>query len=398
MTKPRVAIIGGGAAGIMCACHLDPELFDVHIYEKTSRLGRKLLVAGEGGFNLTYHEPVADMQAKYLPKGRMDRPLDLFSNKDLRHWLAGIGIETYVGTSKRVFPIRKIKPYMVVDAMLSQLAVRTVTVHTKYKWLGWVEGALQFEVDGEEQVVEADIVVLALGGGSWAKTGSDGSWIPILQGVGVPCHPLQPSNCGWLIKWPKELVRLSAGQPLKNVVLTVGGQSVRGELVITDYGLEGGAIYAQAASIRAEIASAGTAELVLDLKPDSPVDTLVKRLSHRKKSIKHTLVNELKLSVTSYRLVNNHLSKDEYNDPHQLARSVKHFVLKTTKAAPLDDAISTAGGVAWSAIDDDYQLKNKKNHYVVGEMLDWDTRTGGYLLQACFSMGVALAMHLNSSR
>lgn len=395
MSKPSVAIIGGGAAGIMCACHLDTDLYDVHLYEKTSRLGRKLLVAGEGGFNLTYHEAAEHMVDRYHPSTFAAPYIRNFDSKALRRWLAGLGIETYVGTSKKVFPVKGIKPYMVVQKLIDHLQERSVQVHTNHQWKGWHSEGLLFGNEAGNVTVHADIVILAMGGGSWAKTGSDGSWTALLKENGIAVSPLVPSNCRWLVRWHPEFVRLAAGKPLKNIAVTIGNERISGEALITADGIEGGAIYAHAANIRAAINLNGEASLQLDLKPSLSEESIAKRLTRRKKSIKHCLVNELKISAEAFRLIRYHVTKDVYNDPHQLSREVKAHVVTTKKSCDIDSAISTAGGVQLSELDSNGALSSMPNYYVIGEMLDWDTRTGGYLLQLCFSMGVQLAEVLN---
>jgi len=395
MPKQKVAIIGGGAAGIMCACHLDTSVYDVHLYEKTSRLGRKLLVAGEGGFNLTYHEVPEVMAERYSDPEFVLPFLTAFSSKDLRKWLSQLGVETFVGTSGKVFPVKGIKPYMVVNKLQETLDSSGVVVHTIHQWLGWENGSLLFDNDGEKREIKADVVILALGGGSWVKTGSDGQWMRLLQDKGITCSELEASNCRWIVRWHPEIVRLCSGRPLKNIVVTVNGISHRGEAMISADGLEGGVIYAHAANIRNAISKQGKASIQIDLKPDLQQSVIAQRLAKRKKSIKHCLVNELRLSIEAFRILRYSVGKDVYNDPYQLAAHVKCCEVITQNHAGIDSAISSAGGLKLTEIDANLQVKKLPNHYAIGEMLDWDTRTGGYLLQLCFSTAVAVAKRLN---
>lgn len=393
--RQTVCIIGGGAAGIMCACHLDPAKYEVHLYEKTSRLGRKLLVAGEGGFNLTYHEPLSDFCARYQPAGFMDEAISNFDSRALRQFLLNLGIETYVGSSSRVFPVKGIKPYMVVNKLIKKLTDLGVTVKTDIEWMGWHGHEHSFSQAGANIVERFDKVIFALGGASWKKTGSTGSWLKIFLDKGIKCKQFEPSNCGWNIKWPSEIEKQIAGKPLKNIAVTVAECTTKGEAMITAAGLEGGALYAQADQIRSEIALHSKATILLDLKPDMNKQAIVSKLNQRTKSVKHTLRNELKLSETAVLLLRHLVDKADYADPAALAHHIKFLQLETRESDVLDNAISTVGGVALEAIAKDYSINGYTDLYAIGEMLDWDTRTGGYLLQGCFSQAVFLAQLLN---
>jgi len=393
--KKSVAIIGGGAAGIICGCKLDSSLYDITIFEKTSRLGRKLLVAGEGGFNLTYHESIENLTKRYSPAGFFDTALHFFDSTELRNWLADLDIPTYVGTSNRVFPEKGIKPYQVVDKMLLKLEQNVKAIVINAEWKGWKDDEIIIEKESLDRSYSFDIVILALGGRSWSKTGSNGAWKSILLKENIKCISFKPSNCGWKVKWDKELLDKIEGKPLKNISITVAGQRTRGEALVTKYGLEGGAIYAQAGNIRQQIASIGNCELYIDFKPNIELDALIKRLQSRSKSIKYTLINELKLSAVSFAMVYSSLSKEAYQNTESLAQAIKSLKLVTTESEGIEKAISTVGGINLEEIDENFRLVKKGETYVIGEMLDWDTRTGGYLLQACFSMGSYVANVLN---
>jgi len=394
MAKQKVVIVGGGAAGIMCACHLDPNLFEVTLIEKTSRIGRKLLVAGEGGFNLTFHESIEDMSKKYYPKEFLQDVLSHFSNKDLRDYLLEIGIETYVGSSNRVFPTKGIKPYQVVAALEERLKNLDVEILINTEWKGW--DSENILIANEEGLVpmEHDILILALGGSSWSKTGSNGNWKDCLEKEGIQVNDFYPSNCAWKIQWPESLIQVIEGKPLKNITLSVGEELVKGEALITNFGIEGNAIYALSKPIRDQILSNGIANLQVDLKPGMSIDKIINLLTNRNKSLKHCLLHQIKISNVGFELVKHLIDKDSYQNPEKLAKAVKSLTLITDTPDHIDKAISTSGGVCLSSITKDFELKVKPSTFVIGEMLDWDTRTGGYLLQACFSMGVFMAHSL----
>ncbi len=394
--KKTIAIIGGGAAAIMCGCFVDSDIYDVHLYEKTSRLGRKLLVAGEGGFNLSYHEEMAIFKTRYRPSGFLDDALDQFSNEDLVTWLQSLGIESYVGTSNRIFPVKGIKPYMVVDKMMDRLTSNGVTVHTNVTWKGWSDDSIVLEMNGKEESRKYDHVIYALGGGSYRKTGSDGNWIEIFKRQGITCKQLEASNCAWKIDWEEDFINIAEGKPLKNIVLRVGDEKVKGELLISKTGLEGGAIYAQAHKVRSEIKQSGSANLYIDFKPSLRIEEVTEKLQRRTKSIKYCLEKDIKLAPVVCHLLRTSIPKEEYQSASELANHIKNFKLTTKAGESIDKAISTVGGVILEEVNQHLTLKKIPNSFVIGEMLDWDTRTGGYLLQASFSMGVYVARYLNN--
>lgn len=395
--KKSIAIIGGGAAGIICACHLDTYKYDVTIYEKTSRLGRKLMVAGKGGFNLTHSEATSQMKGRYSPSSFMDPYLSAFSNDDLREWLKSIGVETYVGSSRRVFPEKGIKPNDVFQALTTRIKESKVEVRCNHTWEGWQDESLIFQTEEDRLTIKTDVVIYALGGASWEKTGSDGVWKSLFESEGIRVNSFRPSNCGWVIDWPGDFLRSAEGKPLKNIRCHVSDQAVRGEAMITSRGIEGGAIYALSKPIREAIDKNGSAHVIIDFKPDVERSAIIERLQNRKKSIKETLHKEIKLPKHVIDLLIATTDKEVYQDAETLSELIKHFPLETKEAFPMDEAISTVGGVDLSEMDPHNQLYRLRHNYVIGEMLDWDTITGGYLLQACFSMGVRLARHLNTS-
>lgn len=402
-TKKTVAIIGGGAAALMVAAQLDENKFDVTIYEKNAAVGRKLLVAGEGGFNLTHSEDIEQFISRYTPASFFKPVIAAFTNTDLRRWLQSIGIETYIGTSKRVFPVKGIKPIDVLNAILDVLRKKGVTIKTKYTWEGWDDNeqlifANSFATGSSKQTyrVKADIVVFALGGASWKVTGSDGFWARYFVEKRINILTFQPSNCAFEIKWKNEFIEQAEGKSLKNVLLRCSDKEKKGELVITKFGLEGGAVYALSGAIRTQLNQIGYAELFLDIKPMFSLQEIEHKLYNRgNKSLSKQLEDELNIKSVQLSLLKSVLNKEEFTNNKILAARIKKLPLIITATAPIDEAISTVGGISLEEIDSRLQLKKIPNHYVIGEMLDWDAPTGGYLLQGCFSMGYWVAKKIN---
>lgn len=375
--KNTVAIIGGGPASMALACFLDNSLYDVTIYEQNKALGRKFLVAGKGGFNLTHSLEIAELKAKYLPCNFLDEALDSFTNENFRTWLAKIGIETYVGSSDRVFPIKGIKPINVLNTILQELERKEVTIKTGVRW---------------ENDIEAEIVVYAMGGGSWSVTGSDGRWLEHFEET----KAFQAVNCGFKVAWPSSLIKVAEGKPLKNIILRYGLFETKGELIVTSFGLEGNAIYAMSFEIQEGLKD-GHVSIDMDLKKDLTFEKILERLQFSKeKTVTNSLKRDIKLDKTSILLLQTFLTKEEYLLPKTLAQKIKAFPVIIEKAAPLEEAISSIGGIPSAQLDSNFQLIDKPKHYCIGEMVDWHAPTGGFLLQGCFSMGHHLAQHLNS--
>ncbi len=396
--QKKIAIIGGGPAAMILAAQLDTQKYQVKIYEKMGTIGRKFLVAGKGGFNLTHSEEQDLMVERYLPKSFFKKLLRNFDNNDLRTWLASLGIETYIGSSKRIFPIKGIKPIDVLNAIKKQISKNKVVLKTNHEWLGWnKKNQLLFKSKNKETSVETDLVIFALGGASWAKTGSDGSWTQHFQKKGISILPFQPSNCAYKIDWKDDFIIKNEGRPLKNISIRCADKIKKGEVVVTKFGLEGGAIYALSPEIRNQLISKKEAAIFIDLKPTLEIEEIITKLNKTKKTKSWTqhIETQLKLSKTSISIIKNYISKDDFNHVEKLAFQIKNLRLVVKDFAPIDEAISTVGGISLNEIDKNFQLKKLQNHYVIGEMLDWDAPTGGYLLQACFSMGNALSEHLN---
>ncbi len=394
--KKSVAIIGGGSAALMLAATLDENKFDITIYEKNNTLGRKFLVAGDGGFNLTHSEEPAIFISRYTPSSFFSKIISSFSNIDLRNLFNNMGIETFVGSSGRVFPTKGIKPIDVLNAFLNELKKKNVSIKTKHHWKGWKNNELLFETTNQSITINPDITVFALGGASWQITGSDGKWANYFVEKKITTVPFQSSNCAFGIKWNNEFITIAEGKSLKNILLKCGSAEKKGEAIITKFGLEGSGIYALSGEIRKQLNLFGKANLFIDLKPSLTVEQLKNKISNRgSKSLAKHLENELNFNQIQLTLLKTILSKEDFTSIEILSRKIKNFPLLITSVAPIDEAISTVGGISLDEIDATFQLKKLPCNYVIGEMLDWDAPTGGYLLQGCFSMGNSLGKTLN---
>ncbi len=385
----------------MLAANLDPKKFQVTIYEKNAAPARKFLLAGQGGFNLTHSEPVEQFIKRYSPPNFFEKLISGFSNTDLQTWLQSIGIPTYTGTSKRIFPQKGIKPITVLNAILSKLKENKIQLVTGYNWQG------EDPTTGNENPC-SDRIVFALGGSSYKVTGTDGSWTKHFLQKGIHILPFRPSNCAYKIDWPAQLLLAAEGQALKNIAIKTLNTLKEGEVVITKFGLEGSGIYALSPLIRQQLLQNepnqhSCAELFIDLKPSLSHNEILQILNARQnpnaktpsKNTTHFLNSTLNLSKTHIALLKAFTTKEDFLHPDTLAKKIKELPLQITGMAPIDESISTVGGIPLNEIDENFQLKKWPHHYAIGEMLDWDAPTGGYLLQACFSMGYSLATHLN---
>jgi uncharacterized flavoprotein (TIGR03862 family) len=391
--KKSVSIIGGGPAGMMLATQLDASLYDVVIYEKNKSFGRKFLVAGKGGFNLTHNEKIDDFIQRYTPNDFLDKALRSFTNENFRTWLKSIDVPTFVGSSYRIYPEKGMKPIEVLNQLLTVLTSKGVQFQFEKEWKGWNEQNELIFKSGE--TLQSDIVVFALGGGSWKVTGSHGDWLDTFKEKGIETKDFVPANCAYQIDWKDLFRKKNTGQPLKNIALSCADKTQKGELVITDFGLEGNAIYALSPQIQQELDSKGKATIYLDLKPSLTAEKIIEKLENSKMNTTDSLDKQLKLSRPQIDLIKSIISKEEFILPERLAKAIKALPLTILAHAALDEAISTAGGIALHQVDENYQLTTLLNQYCLGEMLDWNAPTGGYLLQACFSMGAHLAKHLN---
>jgi uncharacterized flavoprotein (TIGR03862 family) len=391
-THKRAIVVGAGPAGLAAAEVLAEAGWRVAIHERMPNPARKFLLAGRGGLNLTHSEALDHFLARYgAARKQLEPAIRAFAPEDLRAWCEGLGVETFVGSSGRVFP-KAMKASPLLRAWLARLAGLGVELVARSRWMGWRGDALTFETPEGERAVEADAVVLALGGASWPRLGSDGSWTEILAARGVGVTALRPANSGFMASWSPVFREKFAGQPIKGAVFRIGGQQAQGDAMIASYGIEGGAIYAIGAALREAITARGEADLEIDLMPGVALQTLAQRLeSGRKESLSNRL-RKAGLSPVAASL----LREDERGpvlpaEGLRLAHRIKQASIRLTGAAPIERAISTAGGVRWDSVNADYALKAIPRTFVAGEMLDWEAPTGGYLLQACFATGRAAA-------
>ncbi|MCC2673196.1 MAG: aminoacetone oxidase family FAD-binding enzyme [Ramlibacter sp.] len=400
----RVAIVGGGPAGLMAAEFLALRGVQVDVFDAMPSVGRKFLLAGRGGLNLTHSEPTEALLQRYGERADSLRATArAFDGTAVREWAAGLGIETFVGTSGRVFPT-DMKAAPLLRAWLHRLREAGVRFHARHRWTGWRDdGALRFTTPAGETTHLADATVLALGGASWKRLGSDGAWVPWLQERGVEVAPLKPSNCGFDVAptgagrpgWSEHLRQRFAGQPLKPVAASYadGAGRQQGEFVLTDSGVEGSLVYAFSARLRDEIAAAGQATWLLDLLPQHGDEQVLAEVSRPRgpRSLSTHLKSRLGIHGAKMALLHELLTKEQLDDPRTLARSIKRLPLVLARPRPIDEAISTAGGVAFAAIDARFMLRAAPGVFVAGEMLDWEAPTGGYLLTGCFATGRAAA-------
>jgi uncharacterized flavoprotein (TIGR03862 family) len=388
--RKRALVIGGGPAGLMAAEILSRHGLEVAVYDAMPSLGRKFLMAGKGGMNLTHSEPLDSFLSRYgARRSRIEPLLAAFGPDALRDWARGLGIDTFVGSSGRVFPA-DMKAAPLLRAWLRRLREAGVRFHVRHRWLGWDEhGALRFANPDGEQCISADITILALGGGSWARLGSNGAWVTLLEQRGVTIAPLRPANCGFDVGWSEHFRERFAGEPLKSVALSFAGETRRGECVVTEHGVEGSLIYAFAARLRDTIEADGAATARLDLLPDWSPDRVAAEVARPRgsRSLSSHLQSRIGLKGVKAGLLRECLAKDAYADGVQLAAAIKALPIRLSAPRPLDEAISSAGGVAFEALDENLMLRDLPSVFCAGEMLDWEAPTGGYLLTDCFASG-----------
>lgn len=393
----HVAIIGGGPAGLMAAEVLSQAGVRVDLYDGMPSVGRKFLLAGVGGMNITHSEAYPAFLSRYAERAPQIAPLlRAFDADALCRWIHELGIETFIGSSGRVFPT-DMKAAPLLRAWLKRLRDSGVVIHTRHRWLGWdAQGALRIASPDGEITVKTDATLLALGGGSWSRLGSDGAWMLPLEQKGVGLAPLQPSNCGFEVQaWSEFLVSKFAGAPLKNVAIGLNDDIPRlGECVITATGVEGSLIYALSAPIREAINTQGAATVHIDLLPGRPVDKLQAALSKPRgsRSMAKHLHSQVGIDGVKAALLRELTDAATFADPALLARAIKALPLTLVKPRPLDEAISSAGGVTFEALDERLMLKALPGVFCAGEMLDWEAPTGGYLLTGCFASGRAAGL------
>ncbi|MES2261620.1 MAG: TIGR03862 family flavoprotein [Pseudomonadota bacterium] len=391
----RVAVIGGGPAGLMAAQALAQGGVHVDVYDAMPSVGRKFLLAGRGGMNITHAEPYADFVPRYGKRAAQLMPmLDAFGPQQVRDWVHGLGIDTFVGTSGRVFPT-EMKAAPLLRAWLHRLRENGVQFHQRHRWLGWRNGALRFATPDGDLIVQADATVLALGGASWARLGSDGAWVPLLEEQGVEVAPLSPANCGFDVGWSDHFSSRYAGHPLTTVAIIstdADGNTLRrqGQFVVTASGVEGSLIYALSAALRDQVTADGSALIYLDLLPDLDAQRVAAEVARPRgaRSMSSHLQSRLGIKGVKSGLLRECASAAEFADPETLAALLKRLPLRLRAPRPIDEAISSAGGVRFEALEGT-MLATRPGVFVAGEMLDWEAPTGGYLLTACLASGLA---------
>ncbi len=393
---PRVAVIGGGPAGLMAAEILSGAGLRVDLYDAMPSVGRKFLLAGKGGMNITHSEPLPEFVARYGKQaGAVAHWLNGFDPQALRSWIHGLGIDTFIGTSGRVFPT-DMKAAPLLRAWLHRLREAGVQFHMRHRWQGWdAQGALQFDSPNGLLRVRADAVLLALGGASWARLGSDGAWLPLLAQRGVDVAPLRPSNCGFDVAWSAHFSTRYAGHPLSTVAISARDahgalQRRQGQFVITANGVEGSLIYALSGPLRDQIDADGSTTIYLDLVPDFTLERVIDEVARPRgsRSMSSHLQSRLGIKGVKSGLLHECLSAQAYADVQQLAQGLKRLPVRLLGTRPIDEAISSAGGVRLDALHDDacaLMLRAVPGVFVAGEMLDWEAPTGGYLLTGCFA-------------
>lgn len=378
----QLAVIGGGPAGLRAAEVAAAAGVRVVIFDAKRSVGRKFLIAGKGGLNLTHGESRERFITRYSgpdqPAGMWNGLLGDFDAAALRVWAAGLGVETFQATSGRVYP-KALKAAPLLRRWIARLKGLGVCFEMNHRWSGLRPGTPHVLEFSNGMEVEADAVVFALGGGSWPQTGSDGGWINAFRQLGIACHPLAPANCGWECPWPEKVLAAAEGKPLKNLHVSAGDNQVAGELLVTRYGLEGGAIYQLGAALRTMPRPA----ITIDFKPDFTRERLVAKME----SVRRGFLEEARVRWRLGDAAVAILSCREWSDAESLAREVKHCVIDLTTPRPLAEAISSAGGVCWSELDSALMVKQLPGVFVAGEMIDWEAPTGGYLMQGCFATG-----------
>ena len=393
----HVTIIGGGPAGLMAAEVLSQAGIKVELYDGMPSVGRKFLLAGVGGMNITHSEAYPAFLSRYAERAPQIAPLlRKFDAEALCEWIHGLGIETFVGSSGGVFPT-VMKDAPLLRAWLKRLRDAGVVIHTRHRWLGWnTDASLRIDSPEGEKAVQTDALLLALGGGSWSRLGSDGAWMLPLEQRGISLAPLQPSNCGFEVTaWSDLLIGKFAGAPLKNIAIGLNDDVPRlGECVITATGIEGSLIYALSAPIRDTIHQSGSATIHLDLLPGKTLDKIQAALAKPRgsRSMAKHLHSQLGIDGVKAALLRELTPAECFADPSLLAKAIKALPLTLVKTRPLDEAISSAGGVPFEAMNESLMLKQLPGVFCAGEMLDWEAPTGGYLLTACFASGRAAGL------
>ncbi|TDX75569.1 hypothetical protein EDE05_11822 [Neorhizobium sp. R1-B] len=392
MTK-QIAIIGGGPAGLMAAEVLSAAGYSVTLYEAMPTFGRKFLLAGKSGLNITHSEEYQRFAGRFGAASARLRPaLDAFTPEDVRRWAEGLGIETFVGTSGRVFPTA-MKASPLLRSWLRRLEVQGVKLRTRHRWVGFADGGYRFETPDGGITLHPDATLLALGGASWPRLGSDAAWVPWPQEMGITINEFQPANCGFDVDWSDTFRQRFEGAPVKSVSATSAAGTLQGEFVISKHGIEGSLVYAHSAALRDRLKRHGHANLAVDLAPGRSVERLERDLARQdaKASFANRLRKGAGLEGVKAALIRELVPQANQLPPQELAILMKGLPIPLLRPRPITEAISSAGGLDWSELDENYMLKAVPGLFAAGEMLDWEAPTGGYLLTACFSTGRAAA-------
>ncbi len=393
MKQKTIAIIGGGPAGLSAAEVLSASGHAVCVYDAMPTFARKFLLAGKSGLNITHSEDYQHFATRFgKANPRLRAALDAFTPTDIRAWAADLGTETFVGSSGRVFPnVMKASPLL--RAWLARLEAHGVSFFTRHRWIGFADDGHVFETPDGRKTVACDATLLALGGASYPRLGSDAGWAPLLSERGIETAPFQPANCGFDVAWSDLFRDRFAGEPLKSVTATSSAGTFPGEFVISKHGIEGSLVYAHSAALRDDLLQHGSAVLEIDLAPGRALDRLSRDLARQdaKKSFSNRLRKGAGLDGVKAALLRELGSEADRNDPHELAATIKSLPIPLLRPRPIAEAISSAGGIAFSEIGETYMLKHLPGTFAAGEMLDWEAPTGGYLLTACFATGRAAA-------
>lgn len=382
-----IAIVGGGPAGLRAAEVAAAAGLAVTVFDAKASVGRKFLVAGGGGLNITKAEPVERFATRYrgpdLPAGFWAARIAEFGPEEMRAWAAGLGVETFAASTGRVYP-REMKAAPLLRGWVKRLRAAGVCFEVHHRLVGIRPGGeLDFETPDCLRTIRPAAAILALGGGSWPETGSDGGWTRVLEACGIEVAPLQPANCGWEVAWAPEMLSAAEGQPLKNIVARAGDEQATGELMITRYGLEGGAIYQLGAALRGMVRP----EIAIDFKPGLGVETLRSKLGPARRNWLAEVTQRWKLGPATAAILAYHPERESWVTPEAWIQAVKHCPIPLVAPRPIAEAISSAGGVRWSEVTEDLMLRKLPGVFVAGEMIDWEAPTGGYLMQGCFATG-----------
>ncbi len=393
MAQHSIAIIGGGPAGLMAGETLSADGHTVTVYEQMPTVARKFLLAGKSGLNITHSEDFARFATRFgAASSHLKSALDYFTPTEVRSWAAGLGTETFVGTSGRVFPtVMKASPLL--RAWVRRLEAQGVGIRTRHRWLGFGADGHRFQTPEGEVVVRPDAALMALGGASWPRLGSDAAWVPVLAGHGIGIAPLRPANCGFDVDWSGSFGERFAGEPLKSVTATSDAGTSQGEFVISAHGIEGSLVYAHAAALRDRLDKTGKASLILDLSPARTAERIARDLARQepKASFSNRLRKGAGLEGAKAALLRELVPAANVLAPEALAVLIKALPLPVLRPRPIEEAISSAGGIAWDELTQDYMLARVPGLFAAGEMLDWEAPTGGYLLTACMATGRAAA-------